>query len=97
MTEFLEAISLVAGGIGVMNIMLVSVTERTREVGLSSPAADRVWHCGFGVSIRRDHDPCVDRIDRAGVLFLTAMRVFFGIYPANRAASPRLLNTLRYE
>jgi len=115
-------ISLLVGGIGVMNIMLVSVTERTREIGIrKAVGAPKLavllqflieavvisligGMVGIGVGLigsqfRIDGvQPAVapDSILLAfGVAI--AVGVFFGFYPANRAASLRPIDALRYE
>ncbi len=116
------AISLLVGGIGVMNIMLVTVTERTREIGIRKAIGARksdilgqflveavllsvlggVLGVGAGLVGSRFKivgiQPAVQLYSvflAFGVAFLTGL--FFGIYPANRAASLRPIDALRYE
>ncbi len=116
------AISLLVGGIGVMNIMLVSVTERTREIGirkaigapklailtqfLIEAVVISLLGGAVGVAVgligsrfRIDGiQPAVAPISIAlafGVAI--AVGVFFGFYPANRAASLRPIDALRFE
>ena len=125
----IAAISLLVGGIGIMNIMLVSVIERTREIGLRKALGAQKrdiliqflaesmmlsliggfigillgWGISFAVQViaaASDADiiPVIgmDAILLA-TLFSTAVGLFFGLYPANRAASLEPVEALRYE
>ena len=124
----IAAISLVVGGIGIMNIMLVSVTERTREIGIRKAVGARrqdiliqfllesatlslmggVIGVGLGWVASRlmgtfqlgssGINPVVglDTVVMATV-FSMAVGVFFGVYPATRAARLNPIEALRYE
>jgi putative ABC transport system permease protein len=116
------AISLLVGGIGIMNIMLVTVTERTREIGIRKAiGAPRGAILGqflteavilsllggiagvvVGLIGARFHivgvKPVVAPTSIAeAFLVAVAVGVFFGFYPANRAASLRPIDALRHE
>jgi putative ABC transport system permease protein len=116
------AISLLVGGIGVMNIMLVTVTERTREIGIRKAIGARKRHIlsqflvesvllsmlggliGVFVGLAGSHFRIVGvtpvvQLYSVVLAFGVAVMVglFFGIYPANRAASLRPIEALRYE
>ena len=121
---FVAAISLLVGGIGVMNIMLVSVTERTREIGIRKALGARTSSImlqflsesaiitlvggvigiaiGIGgamgvcslVSVKADVNPAVIL---AATLFSSGVGLFFGIYPARKAAKLSPIEALRHE
>ena len=116
------AISLLVGGIGIMNIMFVTVTERTREIGIRKAiGAPRAAILGqflteavivslmgglAGVIVgliaaQFNIDGVTPVVSHASVFeafgVSTAIGVFFGFYPANRAAALRPIDALRYE
>jgi putative ABC transport system permease protein len=120
----IASISLLVGGIGIMNIMLVSVTERTREIGLrmalGARSADVLTQflvesvvmsltggligvaAGFGGSLLLGaFTGWSTVISPATVMialgFAASVGVFFGYYPARRAASLDPIEALRYE
>ena len=116
------AISLLVGGIGVMNIMLVTVTERTREIGIRKAIGARrsdilgqflieavllsviggLLGVAAGLVGSRFTIVNVKPVVEPFSVFLAfgvalAVGLFFGIYPANRAAQLRPIDALRYE
>ena len=120
----IAGISLCVGGIGVMNIMLVSVTERTREIGLRKALGARrkdilfqfliesVTICLIGgaigfllgiglavaIAIIAKWPPVFSWWPVIlAIAFSSAVGIFFGLYPANKAAKLDPIDALRYE
>jgi putative ABC transport system permease protein len=120
----IAAVSLIVGGIGIMNIMLVSVTERTREIGLRLSVGARDLDVlaqfliealvlslaggaigillGFGFSYGVSQVMQWTTVVTAQSVALSfgvaaAIGVFFGFYPARKAASLDPIEALRYE
>jgi putative ABC transport system permease protein len=120
----IASISLLVGGIGIMNIMLVSVTERTREIGIrmavGAKRRDILWQflieamllslCGgiVGVAFGIAGSKIISIVAQwpsliswnavvLAFLFSAAVGIFFGFYPAQKAAHLEPIQALRYE
>jgi putative ABC transport system permease protein len=122
----IAVVSLLVGGIGIMNIMLVSVTERTREIGIRKAVGAKRGDIllqflveaivmsliggfigiglGYGISalmplMMPDFEETLVTLDSVFLAtgFAAAVGLFFGVYPATRAARLKPIDALRYE
>ena len=120
----IASVSLLVGGIGIMNIMLVSVTERTREIGIRMAIGARqrdilmqflleaivisIVGCLIGIGIGLGGAVLVSVFTKAEVIVSSdsvliafsvaaSIGVFFGFYPARKAARLNPIEALRYQ
>ena len=124
MLAAIASISLLVGGIGIMNIMLVSVTERTREIGIRIAIGAKQRHilvqfllealmisiigCLIGVCVGVGGALLIQKfvgisvaVTQSSILVsfavATGVGVFFGFYPARKAANLEPIEALRYQ
>lgn len=120
----IAAVSLLVGGIGIMNIMIVSVTERTKEIGIrkaiGARSKDIMWQflieavtmsvtgglIGIGMGVLASYlittygnlTPIISpNAVLVSFVFACLVGIFFGLYPAYKAANSNVIDALRYE
>ncbi len=120
----IASVSLLVGGIGIMNIMLVSVTERTREIGIRMSVGARGWDILtqfliealvlsllggiIGIILGVGGSTAISKLAKWPTIitafsivlsfgFSIAIGIFFGFYPARKAALLNPIDALRYE
>lgn len=119
----IAAISLIVGGIGIMNIMVVSVTERTKEIGIRKAIGARKRDvlaqfliealmicmlggllgvaCGVGAALVMQNNGWTTVVTPESIAvsfgLSAAVGLFFGFYPAWKAANANVIDSLRYE